>query len=117
MPSDGESDAPTPAHIRTPHARPIQPIPVSKDGKQFVALRDPAMLVSQSMVVNPQALNLVQQFQGELDIDEIAAKFIPPEQIPDAQKHQERETCFDFVPRCDFLKNVLKPVRQLNYQG
>ena len=53
-------------------------------------MRDPAMLVSQSMVVNSQALNLVQQFQGELTIDQIAAKFIPAEQIPDPQKHQEQ---------------------------
>ena len=34
-----------PEHIRRPHMRPIQPIPVTKDGKQLVALRDPAMLI------------------------------------------------------------------------
>lgn len=89
-PPQGEDNPTPPDHVRTPHARPIQPIPVSKDGKQFVALRDPAMLVSQSMVVNPQALNLVQQFQGELTTEEIAAKFIPSEQIPDAQQRSQQ---------------------------
>ena len=80
---------PAPDHIRIPHARPIQPIPVSKDGQQFVALRDPAMLVNQSMVVNPGAMGLVQQFQGELAIEDIADKFVPVDQVQDPEKRSE----------------------------
>jgi AmmeMemoRadiSam system protein B len=62
-----------PDHIRRPHVRPVQPIPVSKDGKQFVALRDPAMLQSQTMVVPVPALRVLQQFRGEKTLEEIAA--------------------------------------------
>ena len=76
-------DAPIPPHILTPHARPLQPIPVAKDGQQFVALRDPTMLVAQSMVVPPQALNLIQLFQGELSIDQMTEKFVPADKVPD----------------------------------
>lgn len=94
MNDETTTDTPTPAgevpaHIRIPHARPFQPLPVSKDGKQFVALRDWAMLVPQSMVVNPQALNLIQQFQGDLDIDEIAAMFIPADRVPEGEDREE----------------------------
>lgn len=62
--------------------RPIQPIPLQKDGRQFVALRDPAMLVAQTMVVPPQALQALQHFRGEREIDDIAKVLgAPPEQI------------------------------------
>jgi AmmeMemoRadiSam system protein B len=61
-----------PEHIRRPHLRPIQPTPLVKDGKQFVALRDPAMLVAQTLVVSPQVLPALQHFRGERSIAEIA---------------------------------------------
>jgi len=64
-----------PDHIRRPHVRPIQPIPVSKDGKQFVALRDPAMLQGQTMVVPIPALQVLQQFQGEQTLEQLADQF------------------------------------------
>ena len=63
-----------PEHIRRPHLRPIQPKPVMKDGKPFVALRDPAMLVRQTLVVPAQTLPALQQFRGERSIAEIAAQ-------------------------------------------
>src|SRR5262245_8395935 len=63
---------PLPDHIRKPHLRPIQPIPVSKDGKQFVALRDPSMLSQQTMVLPAPAVPVLQFFRGELEIDQIA---------------------------------------------
>jgi len=62
-----------PTHIRTPHIRPVQLIPVEKDGKQFVALRDPGQLSKQTMVIPPQAMQLLQQFQGLHDLEAIAA--------------------------------------------
>jgi predicted class III extradiol MEMO1 family dioxygenase len=43
-----------------------------KDGKPFVALVDPAMLVRQTVVVPAQALPALQQFRGQQPIAEIA---------------------------------------------
>lgn len=71
-----------PEHIRKPHVRPIQPIPVMKDGRQFVALRDPTMLTNQTMVVPPQALQALQHFRGERELSDIAQILNgPPDQI------------------------------------
>ena len=62
-----------PEHIRRPHLRPIQPIPVKdKSGKPFVALRDPAMLTNQTMVLPLPAMQVVQLFRGERSVEEIA---------------------------------------------
>ncbi|MHC4427767.1 MAG: AmmeMemoRadiSam system protein B [Planctomycetota bacterium] len=61
-----------PEHIRRPHLRPVQPRPLVKDGKPFVALRDPAMLVRQTLLVPAQALSVLQLFRGERSIAEIA---------------------------------------------
>ena len=66
-------------HVITPHARPVQPMPVQKEGKQFVALRDPSMLIQQTMVVQPQALGVIQLFDGELSSTEIAARIVAEE--------------------------------------
>lgn len=63
-----------PEHIRRPHLRPIQPIPMVKDGKQFVALRDPSMLAPHTMVVPMQVLPLVQLFRGDRPLDQIASQ-------------------------------------------
>src|SRR5688500_18510262 len=63
-----------PEHIRRPHLRPIQPIPLSKDGRQFIALRDPASLCPQTMVVPMPALQILQQFRGDRPIDQIATQ-------------------------------------------
>ena len=43
-----------PEHLIRPHARPVQPLPVQNEGKQFVALRDPSMLIQQTMVIPPR---------------------------------------------------------------
>ena len=82
-PQPDGAETPLPDHILKPHGRPVQPIPMNKDGQQFVALRDPSMLVNQSMVIPPQAMNLIQFFQGEMTIDEIAEKFVPADKVPD----------------------------------
>lgn len=67
-----------PDHLLRPHIRPVQPIQVNKDGKQFIALRDPSMLSQQTMVVPPQVLGLVQHFRGERTIHEIAQQIGAP---------------------------------------
>jgi len=61
-----------PDHIRIPHLRPIQPIMMHKDGKPLIALRDPSMLVNQTMVVSPQVMRVLQQFNGEHEVGVIA---------------------------------------------
>jgi AmmeMemoRadiSam system protein B len=64
-----------PEHIRRPHLRPIQPIAMkTKDGKPLVALRDPAQLSQQTMVVPPQVMGLLQHFRGDRPLDQIAAQ-------------------------------------------
>lgn len=66
-------------HLRRPHIRPFQPLGLNKDGQTFVGLRDPLMLVGQMMVVQPQALQVLQHFQGARTLDEIAADFRMPQ--------------------------------------
>ena len=63
-----------PEHIRRPHLRPIQPRPIVRDGKPFVALRDPTMVVRQTLVIPAQALPALQQFRGQRSIAEIATQ-------------------------------------------
>lgn len=64
-----------PNHVRKPHLRPIQPIPVQQDGKQFLALRDPQMLQVRTLVVPPQILNVLREFKGEKTIEQITEQF------------------------------------------
>lgn len=64
-----------PEHIRRPHLRPIQPIPVAKDGQQFVALRDPVMLSQQTIVIPVQAFGVLQHFRGERSLEQLAEQF------------------------------------------
>lgn len=69
MPTD-----PLPSHILRPHLRPIQSVPVTKDGRQLVALRDPSMLVHQTMVVPMQVMGILQHFQGKHTLEELAGQ-------------------------------------------
>ena len=64
-----------PEHIRKPSIRPFQPIGVQKDGQNLVALRDPAQVVRETMVVMPQVLQLLQRLQGNESLDTLAAQF------------------------------------------
>lgn len=75
-----------PEHLLRPHARPVQPLPVQNEGKQFVALRDPSTLIQQTMVIPPQALAVVQLFDGSLTIPEIAARMVR-EDDPERDAH------------------------------
>jgi len=69
----GATDA-VPTHIDVPEIRPIQPIPVQKDGKRLVALRDPLMLTQRTMIVPPQVAAVLQTFQGKLSLHEIGQR-------------------------------------------
>ncbi len=75
-----------PEHLIRPHARPVQPLPVQNEGKQFVALRDPSMLIQQTMVIPPQALGVVQLFDGSLTVAEIAGRLVR-EDDPERDAH------------------------------
>jgi AmmeMemoRadiSam system protein B len=81
----------SPDHVRRPHLRPIQPVPVQKDGHQMVALRDPTMLSDQTMVIPVQALGILQQFQGQRTVEELARRFhVPPQQIVELARNLDR---------------------------
>ncbi len=67
-----------PEHILKPHLRPIQPMQVAKDGRQFVALCDPARVCEQTMVVPPQVLGVLHYFRGERSLNEIADQLGAP---------------------------------------
>lgn len=67
-----------PDHLLRPHLRPIQPLPIQKDGQRLVLLRDPSMLQPQSMVVPPPVMQALQLFQGKLTLDEIAGRLGGP---------------------------------------
>jgi AmmeMemoRadiSam system protein B len=62
-----------PEHIQRPHLRPVQPVPVKdKSGRQLVALRDPAMLSKQTMIVPMPVMQILQLFRGDLSLEDIA---------------------------------------------
>lgn len=78
-----------PEHLVRPHARPVQPMPVQNEGKQFVALRDPSMLIQQTMVIPPQALGVIQLFDGQQTVAEIAGRLVR-EDDPERASHVEQ---------------------------
>jgi len=62
-----------PEHLQKPHLRPFQPLGVEQNGQKLVVLRDPAMLKEQSMMVQPQALQVLQHFNGDRTMAEVVA--------------------------------------------
>ncbi len=76
------SAATLPDHIRRPHVRLFQMMGAQHNGQQVVVLRDPMALSSQMMAVPPQAVMVIQQFQGERTIEEIASGLKAPDSAP-----------------------------------
>ena len=64
-----------PDHILRPHLRPVQPVPMQRDGRKFIALRDPAMLQKETMVISMPAMQLLQHFHGRQTLEELAHQF------------------------------------------
>lgn len=60
-------------HLQRPALRRVHPVPLQKDNQVFLGLQDPCMLSQQMMVVPPQAFQVMQFFNGERSVDEIAA--------------------------------------------
>jgi AmmeMemoRadiSam system protein B len=63
-----------PEHLLMPALRQFQAWPMQKDGKQFVALRDPFMLTKETLVLPPNVFSAVQLIDGESTLDEIIKK-------------------------------------------
>ncbi|MFZ9914442.1 MAG: AmmeMemoRadiSam system protein B [Phycisphaerales bacterium] len=61
-----------PAHIDRPTLRRVHPVPLQKDNQVFLGLRDPMMLSEHTMVVPPPAFQVMQLFNGERSLAEIA---------------------------------------------
>ena len=59
-------------HLQRPALRRVHPVPLQKDNQLFLGLQDPCMLFPQMMVVPPQAFQVMQFFNGERSVDEIA---------------------------------------------
>ncbi len=76
------SSSTLPDHIRRPHVRMFQMMGAQHDGKQVIVLRDPMALSPQMMAVPPQAVMVIQQFQGERTVEEIASGLKAPDPAP-----------------------------------
>lgn len=74
------SAADEPEHVRRPHARPFQPIPVMKEKQPFCGLRDPLNLAGKMLMIPAPIVGVLGLFQGEHDIREIAQKVGAPEE-------------------------------------
>jgi len=68
-------------HLARPALRRVHPVPLQKDNQVFLGLRDPCMLNPQTMVVPPQAFRVMQMFDGNRSVADIAAEI----KMPDAQ--------------------------------
>ena len=81
--TDGNERSEGQEHLLRPHLRQFQPLPVqSPEGKQLVLLRDPLNLVPKPLVMVPEALRVMAQFQGQRTVHEIAEQFsIPLEKV------------------------------------
>jgi AmmeMemoRadiSam system protein B len=73
-----------PDHLQRPAIRQIQPLPMQKEDKIFIGLRDPFQLTKNTLVLPPNIFHVVQQMNGELTAEEMATKSkAPPEQFID----------------------------------
>ena len=69
-------------HLQRPALRRVHPVPLQKDNQLFLGLQDPCMLYPQMMVVPPQAFQVMQFFNGERSVDEIAGTLKLPDMTP-----------------------------------
>jgi AmmeMemoRadiSam system protein B len=69
-------------HLQRPALRRVHPVPLQKDNQLFLGLQDPCMLYPQMMVVPPQAFQVMQFFNGERSVDEIAGTLKLPDMAP-----------------------------------
>ncbi|MBC8201406.1 MAG: AmmeMemoRadiSam system protein B [Planctomycetes bacterium] len=73
-----------PEHLLMPALRQFQAWPIQKEGKQFIALRDPFMLAKETLVLPPNVFAAVQLIDGETAVEDISKKTnAKPEQFVD----------------------------------
>ena len=73
-----------PEHLLMPALRQFHPFGVQKEGKPYVGLRDPFMLVKETIVIPAKALSVIQRIDGESSAEEIAnTTGAPPDRIVD----------------------------------
>ena len=68
-----------PEHLALPALRSFQAWPLTKDEKQYVALRDPYALVQETMVVPVQIFGVIKQIDGNTLAEKIATTAKAPE--------------------------------------
>lgn len=61
-----------PEHLLMPALRQFQPFGVKKEGKPFVGLRDPFMLVKETIVIPAKAFSVIQRIDGDTTVENIA---------------------------------------------
>jgi len=114
-----------PEHIARPALRRIHPVPLQqevadKDGNKqravFLGLQDPCMLTSQMMVIPPQAFQVLQFFNGERSLDEIATtlKIADPKNLVELARKLD-EFGLLWGPTCEALE--LKKREELRTAG
>ena len=71
-----------PDHLKIPHIRQFQPVPMKKEGQVIVGLRDPFQLSKETLALPGNLFTIVQKMDGETSAEDIAkgAK-APPEQF------------------------------------
>lgn len=73
-----------PEHLLMPALRQFHPFGVQKEGKPYVGLRDPFMLVKETIVIPAKALSVIQRIDGESSAEEIAnTTGAPPDRVVD----------------------------------
>lgn len=72
------SEDPTPEHLDRPHVRRFIPLAVSQEGRPAIVLREPLGLVPRTIQVDPDTLRVVQLFQGQRTLAEIAESLGAP---------------------------------------
>jgi len=102
-------------HLLRPALRRIHPVPLQKDNQLFLGLQDPCMLFPQMMVVPPQAFQVMQFFNGERTVDEIAGTLKLPELTPLVELVRKLDE-FGLLwgPTCESLEDKKKAELQTN---
>ncbi len=85
-------EEPIPEHLDRPHVRRFIPLAVSHEGRPSIVLREPLGLVPRTIQVDPDTLRVVQLFQGQRTLAEIAESLGAP-----ADRMQELARALDEV--------------------
>jgi hypothetical protein len=76
-----------PEHLLMPALRQFQPFGLKKEGNPYVGLRDPFMLVKETIVIPAQAFSVIQRIDGETTAESIAKSTgAPPEKVVELLK-------------------------------